>query len=427
MPRPRTLLKVPLEIFEHITSELSLGGLQAIRLTCKETSENSSCIFVSKFFTERAFLLSNEDSLRTLLSIAEHEKFGRSMQTVAICIDELPPEEDSDDEDLPDDELRMHHGERPILGQPLQTPQQEGKWKAMLEQQQHFQERNFDCHLLAMIFRSFMRLGNAVEVKIVDTEKAGMATRQAGTIQRLCGKTLSLPENESRATRIPLKALALSSLPVEKFSMDAIGWNWSIYALPRSDRALSDAQNIFADLKHLHIRFDTLYSVKEKYVKGFIDLVACARNLETLSLYNRRLGRADGESKDPFHTLYNLLWKCEFPALKVMDLQGFFVEFNDMVDFLPRHGKLKEMHIHANYFPDEKCSSACPFRTGSEVPEELRDTGLTVAMDEMRDRLKEETRMEVDVVPWFMYLWWVRREEIRMEKEMGLYSDSSEA
>ena len=139
-------LTVPPEIFELIVEEVDAQDLLPMRLVSKETSQRVFQRVLKVHFTERAFLLSSEASLRTLLAIAEHETFSRTLNRIDFCTEEVPAQE----------HWYLLHEPPPPEVTKLQTRElalrtkQANERSMVVEQQKSFRSSNGDLHILTM-------------------------------------------------------------------------------------------------------------------------------------------------------------------------------------------------------------------------------------------------------------------------------------
>ena len=160
----KTLLTVPLEIFEHIAWLSDPQDLLALRLLSKETGDKVLRTFKKIHFTERAFLLSNEDSLRTLLEIAQQKGFGASLETVILCTDEVPRR---NHHSLENPYSRPKDLELPVMER-MARQAREQQWSFLLEQQEQFWEREVNLLLLTSLFANLRCLNHAIEVEVTN-------------------------------------------------------------------------------------------------------------------------------------------------------------------------------------------------------------------------------------------------------------------
>lgn len=84
------ILTIPPEVFELIATNAARADLLPLRLVSRETSQRVFRTYLKAHFTERAFLLSSEESLRTLLAISQNEVLARSLTRIDLSIEEVP-------------------------------------------------------------------------------------------------------------------------------------------------------------------------------------------------------------------------------------------------------------------------------------------------------------------------------------------------
>jgi hypothetical protein len=87
-PTP-TLLGLPPEMFELVARSAEPKDLLAMRLIDREARDKTQRTFEQVYFTYRAFLLSSEESLRTLFKISSHNIFGRTLREVSLCVEQI--------------------------------------------------------------------------------------------------------------------------------------------------------------------------------------------------------------------------------------------------------------------------------------------------------------------------------------------------
>ena len=365
------ILTLPLKIFEHIAELAQPEDLTALRLTCKEAAANSQRPFAKAFFTKRAFLLSDEESLRTLLTIAEHETFGRTMETVVICVDEVP----SDDHTAmrlaafgPQDDERES-----ITKARLRTKQQWEDRRVILDQRKLMQGQKIDVWLLFEALTQFKKHGNVIKLQVMDQGEAGIAARNAKTLEYLSGGRLWWMESNERLVDTVLRALVPSKLLVEHFTVSMDNCSWSIQHLTNDVSIYSDAIQAFGSLKYLRLRFDVEQDAGPEDAAKFVRLIESAQCLERLSL--QALRPSFFTNPTILKLLGTLFMTSELAALRFLDLQGIPADFSHVVTFLKRHRKVEHLHFHGNHSNTLwECDHYIKFReTGNDSDSEDED------------------------------------------------------
>ena len=346
-PSSHNILTIPPEVFERIAEEADPEVLLALRLVSKETDERVFRTHLKTHFSERAFLLSSEDSLRTLLAISENETFARALDTVELCIDDIPSE---------DHPCHVNRTRAPLheltLRERIQRTQQDPMRKFICERQEQFRQRDGDLHLLTIIFSRFKLLDHDVEVKVVDKYEACECPNQQKTLEALSGQELIWTEDDQRPVTIVLEALALSGLRIDAFTTRFDNFGWPIHALTDTPQRAMYSTRVFQHLKKLHLNTEFEHSAPSvNALIAFANLMSSASLIEDLLIEEWTLPWRESHP----HT-YDLavrgISQClrdNFPALKLLIVQGFDIPQEELVSIIERHPKLEELHFHAHY------------------------------------------------------------------------------
>lgn len=343
-PSEHSIVTIPPELLERIVQVADPHDLLALRLVSREVHARIERVFVKAHFSERAFLLCSIHSLTTLLETAEHPVYGKSMRKVLICGDEIPS---------PEAEWPGNPAFDPAQDQ--RTEEQKQQHKAWCELQDAMQHSGVDMHTLAIIFARFRQKGTPVEVQITETFwlTSKRPARGYGTLRCETGRRpYVLFGDEARPVCKVLDALAISQLPITRFSVDYD--NWALL--------LPDMLWETADEEIMRTAFRTLKSLKLRFAFGsgddtrsdkLVNIIESITGLEELVLgidaprpYSRQF---------PGNEIFaSRLFRTNLSAVKEIHLEGFLLDFCDLVDFLRRHPSVEVAHFCCSRFVDAK-------------------------------------------------------------------------
>ncbi len=170
--------------------------LSALRLVCREASDKVFDIFLDVHFSTFTVLITQEESLRTLLAIAQYERFARAIRRLVFCTDivaERPPEQCR---------LKMDP-EIAALPRPSDKDIKRNQKQAVARQRRP-RHCAVDLELLTEIFTALARVGGAFEVDVTVMERnAGYAPLRpwgSKTLQVSCGQKLHPDHKDKRAS-----------------------------------------------------------------------------------------------------------------------------------------------------------------------------------------------------------------------------------
>lgn len=339
------ILTIPLELFERIADEVDGKDLLTLRLVSKETDQKMFRTYLNLHFTERAFLLSSMESLYTLIAIAEHEPFAKSLRRLDLCIEEIP-----------DRDHTVHEARGPVA-QPtkLQTFARELQarssrhWDGIADMQAAITGNDIDLHLLTVAFARLRRWQKLREIRLVDLPFACETPQRYRKLEKLSGQTMIWREKDERLVSLLFDALSMSLLKIESFVVQFDNYHIDFTAMVNTQLHFSNTVTIFSHLKKLHLQIDTLATFPEEgEVNKFVEALGKATLVEDLSLVLDCNYWSDGLPL-MFKTMVRSICQClkaGFFELKFLELQGFDMQYRDLKDMLSSLKKLEWFHFH---------------------------------------------------------------------------------
>ena len=352
------LLALPVELVELIFEYVEPLDLLSLRRVSRDTAQKALKRFLQHFFSTRAFLLSSEDSLRALLAIAENDTLARGLQTVDLCIEDVPDPEFT--AEILRDIYQATSRTRSLTNKhAMRRGWHMREWHAVYDKQMVDREQNVDLHLLTIIFSRIRRLGHNLEVRIVDQHEASKRALGHENLQWLCGEGFVTDDSSNQPVPRVLEAVALSAMPLESFVVRySPCWDWRLESLSGTPRGVSNTCDAFRNLKKLHLLSDRpvpMLPRKDRIVTAF-DVVASASMVEDLSLQVRTpKAYREGSYNDVVQCLYDCLLN-KFPLLKMLDLQGYDLTVKQLESIVAHHPQLERIHFHGG----EELHSAYP-------------------------------------------------------------------
>ena len=297
------LIGIPAECFVRIVEFSSPQDVAQLRLVCSEAESKVHMHFAKVYFSKRKSLLCSLASLRTLLAIAEHRIFSKTLMTVIFAGDQIT------DVGTPATHPNPVHGRvvdifRGFVGPKAlpQTEQEMKDWALLKDRQDEMQTRNYDLRLLTMIFARFRKSGNVPEIQILnhnqglhdtsvplDYHSKGeehLRVKHAQELERACGMELDPSSCGARPVSIVLEAFALSALSIKKLTVrvNKFEWLWSWHDLIFNS-TLAHTRAVFHGLEELdlqpHWRDKNVEGNHDAAVK-LLELIASAPRLRKL-------------------------------------------------------------------------------------------------------------------------------------------------
>ena len=327
-----TLLSLPLEIIEHIAALADPQEMPKLRLLNRECAEKVKRTFVREHFTERAFLLCNEDSLRTLLAIVEHDELGRALRHVAFGTDIV--------RDMAHEcsQLEMEG----LTPSGCREEKQQYLEHARLSQaQDRFLDGRGELHLLVTIFARLRTYRNPIILTLLGWDEATDRVRGRSHMENAVGwRRMTNCEGDDAIATI-LEALTLAMLPLTGFLVPEEGFWSSPYNLSCNKDLMKNARVVFPNLGVLQYHYDD-ENLEETPAGGDVadvsSLISECKALETLVL---------GKIGQPWSSTLHIengprfieaLLQQTLQSLKVVMLRGFDVPLDLLTSFAERHG-----------------------------------------------------------------------------------------
>lgn len=158
-----SLSDLPEELIEHIAALLppKSYSLLDFSATCKRQRRISQKLILAHFFTHRTFLLTNQASLETLLSISQHGIFAKSLESICLSFSTLREASETVRDDLtschdhPCDHVKEITAPlRNIDRQLIRVHQR------LLKEERRFRHKAVDVRLLHVIVSNFKAIGH---------------------------------------------------------------------------------------------------------------------------------------------------------------------------------------------------------------------------------------------------------------------------
>jgi hypothetical protein len=339
------LLTIPPELLELIVEFVEPRDLLSLRRASRGISQGTSKRFLTHFFSQRAFLLNNEDSLRALLAIAEYDILARGLKTIDLCIEEVP-DPDFTTEDLRELSQPTCRARNLTDKQELKCVWHQREWHKLYEKQEDDREQNVYLHLLTIIFSRIRRRDHSIEIRIVDQFEACEVPLGMKNLEWLCDEVLCPMEDRFRPVPMVLEAIALSGMPLQSFVLRYCSWDFLLETLARTPQFVINTRDAFRQLRKLHLMSDHEGPTLKREMRLTFDVIASASLVEDLSLQVRTpKERRMGTYQDLIECLCDCLGH-NFPRLKTLDLQGYDLNPTQLEAIVATHPRLERLHFH---------------------------------------------------------------------------------
>ena len=359
--RESDLLRIPVELLEHVAEHLDASDFGSLRLACKEVAERVDHVFANKFFSERCFLTSDITSLATLLQISGHESYSKSMRRIWLCparlrrLPSFPKALEDRSQRRKRRELRRQHDE-------------------MLREEDALYCNYILAHILTAVFLNFKGTGNLPNISFASGQSSTVSKSHNVSEPRPWGLTNL---QTITASPYPLQMresahdpdLFLALVEAEYCSEEMQIGRCDQYELPMSAFSVPVESFPGANLRRLELSLSATtgdYDDDEQFVHspyrreevlGFATFIAHASNLEHLTLYLEPLydyAWQDGEDEfeegtsrlrtDLFHSIASKSYLdgtpiplesdgILLPKLKSIDLRYHQISLGSLLEF----------------------------------------------------------------------------------------------
>lgn len=285
-----------------------------------------------------------EKSLLTLLVIAEHPEFGPAMETVLFSNMELPGPDHRFMQDENAERLHHFHGEDK-QDLKILSEVQDREWGRLVEEQEHFFDRQRHVELLTKIFTSFCERGLSPTVEPTDEHSTGMEGWGTRTLEVLSARALAPAEDDDGPVGSLLSALASSKLELKGLKIYFENFGWHIHDLTSDMMVKECAQSISRTLTRLEIH-TCFFDVSEENAVETAELIGICTHLEilTLDFFPAVKGLP---AENPF---LSALSRQSRPNLKRLDLRALNIPLQELLDFEERHKNLMAIFIGHDSF-----------------------------------------------------------------------------
>lgn len=346
--KPRQLLvTLPPEVFELIAQAAAPADLLTLRSLCREAASKVLKTYTRVHFTERAFLLSYEPSLRTLLAIAESETFSAGVRRLVLCVDEV---------DHLDAEL-WDSGYHTTLGPRFESRTKQDRHEKALQTQKNLRKYDVDLLLLTMILARFRQSGAdlTVELTVSDDVASEITVRGRPALEQLAHENISGGSDSNlRPVQVLLDALAASN--VRPRALLLRGWGegglfaFSEVAFARSPKTLWNAHQVFQHLTFLFLQCQDLLGERlgREEAEALVATFAGSLNLKCLKVDFGHRSESFPEDCDPEDgnpEMSRAILRATFPALEELILDHFVIDAQQLKVFCTRCVLLRELRL----------------------------------------------------------------------------------
>jgi hypothetical protein len=193
----KTIFSLTPELLLRIAGLARHDTLLTLRLVCRELRDilNTRQVFATTCFSTVGALIQNEDSLRTLLAVAQHPTISHSVRKVILCtnvVSERPAGYAS-------------YAALPQCRSNLSEIDIKRNRKDAVADQNRFRHTAIDLALLTEIFTALQRHGKILEVQVRDMDESVSEPRprvwRVSMLERTCRQTLRPAFDDDRYVR----------------------------------------------------------------------------------------------------------------------------------------------------------------------------------------------------------------------------------
>ncbi|KAK5174571.1 uncharacterized protein LTR77_001652 [Saxophila tyrrhenica] len=253
--------------------------LPALRLTCREVNDNVLDTFAKTHFSTFAILVHHEDSLRTLLALARHERIARAVRRLVFCFETIVADD-------PDYDTCISNG--PTEPSPPPGKQALRNQKQAEARQNRLRKRNLDLQLLTQAFTAFAGAGKKLEVEVTPMDRGPMKPPYkpwgAKTLWSACEQTPFALHDDDREL---FRAIEQGRVIVDKLNVWHGGFSNTLVELNWRHKLYKAIRFPFNNLKRLEIACAWEgCDASENDVKFVAGLLQHARSLQALEIYS---------------------------------------------------------------------------------------------------------------------------------------------
>jgi hypothetical protein len=341
------ITSLPVELVEHIAQDIAeIVDLQNLRLTCKDTERKVLKHFSERCFHERRFMISSK-SLDTLLYIAHHPTFQKSLKVVKFGTEHAPD------------------GER-ILSAIMQSSNWlngKAKFDEAMDEYHAWTRKGED---VAMIAKAIHKLENLQEIGVLadfENHSYGFAhwTTESGFPPVM--RTTSEGREALTIRRLSwtvLQAVEIARKPIALAFTVARGQHHEWCFLPSTVFSTFDVDEIqhTCDFTHtLKLRFDCHQKNELISLKGprkFVASFKALRHLHLIQALDSKVSATATIVRTGFHPLFAEDFQLQY--LVSLFLEGVQYQTDELIRFL-RHTRstLRNLSMIACWCQDRNC------------------------------------------------------------------------
>lgn len=189
---------------------------------CKESENRVQRTFLSEFFSARAGLILNEESLTRLLQTLQHDAFGKQIRIIYLSIDSV-----------------RFDGR---YWSPNSIAQRDAHTKEVV-----FWKDEGLKKLLTRIFKAMQAIDSTAEICIADVETLSLLGSGLGRFERGFGFDGD-ERDDTRCVDAVISALSDADYPLRKLHVEHTCWPWPLHSEELGRNLYGEAQNV---LRHL--------------------------------------------------------------------------------------------------------------------------------------------------------------------------------
>ncbi|KAK5682989.1 hypothetical protein LTS10_004517 [Elasticomyces elasticus] len=321
------LLKLPGELIEAISDDVTAADLRALKLTCRVVSVNIQRAFVRAHFTEQSFILSSPESMQALVDMAKDKVYGKVIRTLnlfALKIPKSPPHPQG-----------RYGRRRAAEGQPdvdrdtrIQKREMGRVYQQTYEKQEKFWKTGRWSVALREALQHIKTSADGISINLVSNKTELQSACGVRTLERVLGQPNCLTDFYLyTAVLLPLlDVISKSGLPLAGFRFEQ---QQSLTLVGASDWAQQHHIGLFSGLRTVDIGSGT----RQSPIELIVTRLGCAQTLEHLIV--RVSAWWHGSAA---HNL-SLETTVELPKLREVNVFGNYPEPRHLAAFCKRYEK----------------------------------------------------------------------------------------